>query len=704
MRFGYMGKVLWVNLTTGKMEDVIIKDKDYEEYFSGYGLGAKMLFQNQKAGCDPLGPDNILGIMSGLMTGTYAPFSGRWMAMAKSPITGGWGDANCGGTFGMAIKATGYDGFFFSGISREPVYLLINGGKVSIEDAKDMWGQSTFFTNNYLNEKYGRTFRIASIGQAGEHCSLISGIITDNGRAAARSGLGAVMGSKKLKAICIAGNEDVKIKNKDEFLSGIHQFIKSFRKFKHPVINFFIGCMMNIPFLSNLIIYLMNTTSKKTGEPLINSIEPSDFERYVMEKWGTPSIVSSSAESGDSPVKNWNGAGCEDFKPEKASKISNDYVKRNEDARFHCFSCPLGCGSTLNKTENGVTRKAFIPEYETICGFGTMVLCNDIKTIIEINDLLNGAGLDTISTAVTVSWAYEAYNRNHITKEDTDGLELIWGNSDALLKLVKLIVNNEGFGKNLLNGVKKAVEYFSQKKPGINFNEYAMHVGGQELPMHDPRSNGGLGLGVAYETEPTPGRHTSTLGGVASLYEANSNKNLKTLSVNNNTKKIKKRHTMSVKAVNPEGDELLKDSCFMDLVNGLGYCAFGFDNGITLPFIDWLNLTSGWDKDFESYMFTARRIKTLRHSFSVREKLADSKSKAEFIEKIMVKMPDRVRNNQLKNGPNANVSNDFDKGKAEYYTAMGYDPETAMPSKKILKELELDYVMDEIYPLYEKLE
>ncbi|OHD04999.1 MAG: hypothetical protein A2Z98_16745 [Spirochaetes bacterium GWB1_27_13] len=604
----------------------------------------------------------------------------------------------------MSIKSTGYDGFFFVGQSSEPVYLLVNGGEVSIESAKDIWGKSTFTTNQYLNDKHGRAFRVAAIGQAGENCSLISGIITDSGRAAARSGLGAVMGSKKLKAICIAGNEDVKISQKDAFFSDIHKFINSFKTYKHPIINFFIGWAMNVPFLSRLVIYLMNTSSKKTGEPLINLIEPSDFERYVMEKWGTTSIVSTSAESGDSPVKNWMGVGFKDFKPQKAQKISNNFVKRHEDERFRCSSCPLGCGATFDKTDNGVARKGFIPEYETICGFGTMVLCNDIEKIMEINDLLNGAGFDTISCAVTVSWAYEAYNRNHITKDDTGGLELSWGNADVLLTLVKQIVNNEGFGKYLVNGVKKAAEYFSSKKPNINFNEYAMHVSGQELPMHDPRSNGGMGLGVAYEAEPTPGRHTSTLGGVASLYQTNNSNTLKaSIKKDKKPKKTKKLHPMSIKAENAEGEELLQDSCFMDLVNGLGYCAFGFDNGITLPIIDWLNQVTGWKKDFNSYMFVARRIKTLRHSFSVREKLAESKTKSEFLQKVNIKMPERVRNNPLTEGPNANIKNDFDKGKSEYYKAMGYDATTTIPLKETLISLGLDYVIDQLYPLYENL-
>ena len=193
---GYMGKILMVDLTTRDIKEEVVPDEVYEKYLSGSGLAAHLLYNRIPAGADPLGPDNILGFVSGLLTGTGSLFSGRWMVVGKSPLTGGWGDANCGGSFSPAIKRCGYDGIFFKGISEKPVLLLVKNGKAELRDATGLWGKDTVDTEETLKNEFGAGARIATIGPAGERLSLISGISNDKGRLAARSGLGAVMGSK----------------------------------------------------------------------------------------------------------------------------------------------------------------------------------------------------------------------------------------------------------------------------------------------------------------------------------------------------------------------------------------------------------------------------------------------------------------------------------------------------------------------------
>ncbi|KNY27951.1 aldehyde ferredoxin oxidoreductase family protein [Pseudobacteroides cellulosolvens] len=670
MPYGYMGKILWIDLTNKVISEEVIPDEVYEQFLTGYGLGSKIIFDRQKAGADPLGPDNIFAVMSGLLTGTGALFSGRWMVMGKSPLTNTWGDANCGGYFAPAIKNTGYDGFFFTGISVEPVYLLIDGDKKELVSAADLWGKDSYNTVDYLESKHGKHFKVACIGQGGENLSLISGIVTDKGRLAARSGLGAVMGSKKLKAICLGGNKSVDIFDIEEVTRHSNLFSQDFYDDKHSLEDKILGGITNVPILSGVVRVLDEHQMLPIG---------GEVERYVMKTWGTSGTVAYSANIGDSPIKNWKGVGCIDFPGRLTKKISNDSVTKYETEKYGCYACPMSCGGRLKVNEKefstgeGDTHK---PEYETICGFGSMVLTNDMVGIIKINDILNRAGIDTISCAATVAWAFEAFENSVITEEDTGGLKLTWGNSDAEIKLVEKIAACEGIGKILKDGVKKASEHF-----GKGSEAYAMHVCGQELPMHDPRHPNSVGLGVGYEAEPTPGRHTSNLD-CCSLY-----------SDDDNTQKVqKKKHIHPIKQKCKDDDDGEKQkgaSCFMDLVNGLGLCAFAFGVGPTPPIVEWTNAVTGWKKEFNDYLFIAQRIKTLRHSFNIRE----------GINPWDIKMPDRARGiPQLEEGPNEGVRPDFDTAKRNYFEAMGYDLDTLKPKKDTLDKLGLDDVKAILYP------
>jgi len=630
-KYGYMGKILWVDLTAGKITEETIPDEYYEKFLSGYGLGAKIIFDHQKPGVDPLGPDNIFGIMSGLLTGTGALMNGRWMVAGKSPLTGTWGDANCGGYLAPEIKKTGYDGFFFTGISPSPVYLLIDNDKKELKSASEIWGKDTTFTDDYLRKKHGKEFRIACIGPAGETLSLIAGVVTDKGRLAARSGLGAVMGSKKLKAVCIRGNVSVRVFDQ--------KFIAQY-----------------------------------SGDYLADIFKDPHVKKF--REWGTPAFVNYFAECGESPVKNWKGAGVTDFPGQKAAKISDDAVTKYEVEKYGCYHCPIRCGGLMTVKDGPYPLKeAHKPEYETLCSFGTILLCDDVRRIIKINDILNRAGIDTISCGAVVAWAFEAYENGVITKEDTGGLELTWGDAEAVVQLVQKIADGEGIGKILKKGIKKASEHFEPKKS----MGYAMNAGGQELPMHDPRvsDNENLGLGVGYEAEPTPGRHTSTLDACDKYRKTDPYRKLY-------PRPFGRKH-----ADVHQGDELRDASCMMDLVEGLGLCAFGFSGGLTPPLVEWINGATGWDKTFEDYLKIGRRIKTLRHSFNIREG---------------IKPGDTLLTNRakgippLQKGPDAENSPDFETAKKSYYKAMGYNPETAYPLKETLEELELYEVIKWLYP------
>jgi len=331
MPYGYMGKILWVDLTTGTIQEEEIEDNLYKKFLTGYGLGAKIIFDKLQPGVDPLSPENIFGMMSGLLTGSGAFFSGRWMIIGKSPLTNTWGDANCGGYFAPAIKSTGYDGIFFVGKSEKPVYLLIDGDKKVLKDATNLWGKDSYDTIDDLTNRHGAHFKTACIGPSGEKMARISGVVTDKGRLAARSGLGAVMGSKNLKAVCLGGNKNVNIYDQETMSKLVNDFAQQFyNTYKHPLTDKILNEVTNIPILSGVIRLL----SENHMMPPING----EIEKYAMQTWGTSGTVAYSANIGDSPVKNWKGVGYIDFPGRLTHEISNDSVTKYETDKYGCES------------------------------------------------------------------------------------------------------------------------------------------------------------------------------------------------------------------------------------------------------------------------------------------------------------------------------------------------------------------------------
>lgn len=553
------------------------------------------------------------------------------------------GDSNCGGDFAPAIKNTGYDGIFFTGISEKPVYLYIDGNKKELKDASTMWEKmDAIQTEKHLQKMHGEDFRIACIGSGGENRSLISGVVNAKGRIAARSGLGALMGSKNLKAICLRGNKEVSVYDENKVWECSTQLLKEL--------------------ITNL----------------------NDFGK-TMKNCGTSGCLTDSAESGDSPLKNWLGVGETDFPLKMADKINGFSLTKYEKTKYHCYGCPFGCGGICHIPGNKLLKETHRPEYETLCGFGTQLLNDDLESIFLVNEMLNRAGIDTISCATTINWAFEAFEKGIITLKQTEGLELRWGHSDAVVELVRQITKAEGFGYYLKDGLKVAEQHLN---PNLS-KAVAMHVQGQELPMHDSRmKDGGLSLGVGYEVEPTPGRHTSTFPGIDSYIEKDTKKEL-----NKWSKKLK--FQPKYKADDNEtpediGTKLKNGSCAEDIVNGLGLCNFGFYLGPQVPFVEWANATTGWNNTLDDYLKIGQRIKTVRHAFNIRE----------GFDVVKFRMPERARGNPpLKKGPNAYSPNVlcWDDVKMEYYDAMGWDRETAMPLKSTLDDLDLPNVRKALY-------
>jgi len=649
MKLGYMGKILMVDLTKRECYEESIPDDVYEHYLSGMGLAVYILYNRIPPGADPLGPDNILGFVSGLLTGTGSLFSGRWMVTGKSPLTGGWGDANCGGNFSPAIKRCGYDGIFFRGISEKPVYLYVKNGQAEFRDASHLWGQDTVETEAGLSKECGSRARVAVIGPSGENLSLISGICNDRGRMAARSGMGAVMGSKLLKAVVLDGQKRIFVHNR-ETIKQLSRRCNQWVQFQPPFLPgpmaAYVGTLMRI------------LPVQMAMDGLLYKI--------MLKKWGTGSMNQMSVEMGDAPIKNWSGSSA-DWGIEASSSVNPDAIKRSEKTKYHCYACPLGCGGICSTT--GKFSETHKPEYESVLALGGLCMNRDAESIFYLNELLNRAGMDTISAGTTAAFAIECYESGILTKEDTDGLELTWGNTPALVSLIEKMIRREGIGDKLADGSKTAAWSI-----GRGAERCAMHIGGQELAMHDGRNDPGFNL--HYAVEPTPGRHTL---GSQLYYEM--------FQLWKKVKGLPRARLVYHKNRKYQPDDekaLMAAACskFMNVVNGAGVCLFGtFLGAKKIPVFEWINAATGWRRTPEEYMEIGARIQTLKQLFNIRHGIDPQSRKVS--DRALGKPPQTA-------GANKGRFVNADSMIAGYWAQFAWSPETGRPTAECLKRLGID--------------
>ncbi len=612
----FNGKILNVRLNQGVAEAEQLPESLYREYLGGYGLGARLLFDRIPAGADPLGPENVLGLMPGLLTGTPL-FGIRYQAVAKSPKNNGWGDANCGGDFGPFLKLAGWDGVLFYGQAANPVYVLIEDEKVEIRDAADLWGMLAIDVEMTLKARHGKKASVACIGPAGETLSLMAGICNERGRLAARSGLGAVMGSKKVKAVVVTASRAIIGGDKDKF-----QMVRtSLDEFRAPLATFF-------------------------------------------RTYGTTGITNSSAFSGDSPVKNWGGAGIADFPA--GQQLTGDNFNARMKKKYACWHCPLACGAeSLPPVDSKYPYPAGThrPEYETAAGFGTMTLNGDLESLIYVNHLCNQYGLDTISTGATVAFAIECFENGILTKEDTDGIDLRWGNTEAVIEVLHKIGRREGVGDVLADGAAKAAQ-----RIGRGAEKFSMAIAGEEMPMHDPKLN--PEFYTTYKLDPTPARHTQYEGGARNEWGV--------------APRVRDKAATEGRGAHHKGA-----SEFMHVVNATGMCQFIMSAAPNNRIPEWINLTTGWDTTNEEVLKAGERIANIRMAFAVRE--------GDIVTKRHV--PGRAWGGDgeaLPAGPHAGFTLDVKSLEKEYLEAADWDLETAKPSRRKLESLGMRDVADAI--------
>ncbi len=614
---GYIGKMLFVDLTAGIVEDRELTAQLAQNFLGGYGLGAKILYEMMPAGTDPLGPDSVLGFIPGPAPGTKALFSSRYTIVHKSPVTGGWNDANSGGYFGPELKKAGYDAVFISGIADRPVYLWINDGQAEIRDASHLWSKDTKETWTALQEEIGDDrIRVVTIGPAGERKALISCPINDGHRAPGRGGGGAVMGSKKLKAIAVRGSREITVADPDRIIE----------------INKAVRAMMR------------------------NSPATPAWSAY-----GTGVGTAGSALSGDSPVKNWGGVGIIDFGEESANKLSAPTLDKHKTRKYNCHNCPLGCGAEYEVTTGrwplGPTER---PEYETVAAFGSTLLCDEEDALLKANEICNRYGLDTISAGMTIAWAMECYDNGVLSREELDGINLTWGNGEAIVALLQKMADGEGCGAVLANGSAYAAKTWGKG------SEYLQTASGIELPMHDPRL--GPGLARTYQYDPTPGRHVKGGIGLRQLGQP---------------AEMKYNYQGT-------GEADLAATTFQEVLNCLGFCMFATIVGVSpSAFHDYAEAITGLPFTAEDSFNTGLRILNMRQAFNIREGITPAD--CTISDRAVGKPP-------LTAGPLAGVTVDNDQLGRNFFAAAGWDLETGKPSLESLQRLGyLDEVIVDLY-------
>lgn len=615
---GYMDKILRVNLTDGSFKDYKLNKKLKEAYIGGVGIGARILYDELDPGVDALAPENKLIFMTGPLTGII---SGKYQVIAKSPLSGPYAEANSGGFWGPELKFAGYDGLIVEGKSESPVILTILNGQPNLISAKKdgirVWGKNIDKTESTIHKHYrDPKIRIASIGPAGENLVRFACIMNE-GRAAGRCGLGAVMGSKNLKAIAVKayGPNQIEMAKPDLFMDLIKDYYANIKK---------------------------------------------EISLGPLGMLGTVQTVILSINVSDMPVKYWTKGTFD------TSKIDGMAINQSNIRTPTCYSCPVHCHRWI-KLSNGYVGKG--PEYETVAAFGTLLGNPEFEPIVKANKLCNTLGLDTISCGSVIGWAMEAFEKGIITEEDL-GMDLTWGNMESSLKLVEQIAKRKDFGDVLAEGVKRA-----SAKVGKGSEDFAIHVKGLELPMHEPRAL--KMLGIHYATDPVGARHSSNHQAIA--FELAS---VGVPELGKITKRAKGRSKTEGK-----GKQCAIFQDYYCVVASYVVCCFVSVSKVIYSHRDFYNAITGQSVEIEDILKIGERIFNLRRAFNFKHGATAEDDT----------LPKRISSEPLQDGGSAGETVPIKEMLQEYYEARDWDPKTAKPNKSKLQELGLSKVAKDLW-------
>ena len=614
MAYGYNGKILRVNLSNGDISSDEPDDNFYRRYMGGRGFIGYFLLKELKPKTDALSPGNELIFATGVITGGRIGGSGRNSVGAKSPLTNGYGEAEAGGFWGAELKRSGYDALIFEGKSEKPVYLWIGGEQPELRDAGHLWGKTTLETQEAIHEELGdKRIRTALIGPAGEKLARIACIINDIVYAYGRSGMGAVMGSKNLKGVAIRGKRPPEVSDPAK----IKETIK----------------------------WLSDNYSKG------------------FQDVGTAGGVTGLSRGGGLPTRNF-----QEGVFEGAEAISGQTMRDTIlTGRRSCYACPVRCKRVVEVDEPYKVDPAYGgPEYETIGALGSNCGVDNLAAVAKGNELCNAYSLDTIGAGTTIAFAMDCFENGILTKKDTDGIDLRFGNADAMVKMVEKMANREGIGDLLAEGCMRAAE-----KIGKGASELAMHVKGQEFPMHEPRYKQGMGMG--YAISPTGADH------VQSIHDTGLEKH---------PGGLLRLGVLEGLPASDLGPGKVRMFIYQQHWNSFGNCAglclflpYSFNQRAEI-----VESLTGWDVTTWELMKVGERGTTMARAFNVREGFT----------KVDDYLPKRIHE-AFTSGPLAGIGigqAKLDEAISAYYDMMGWDRTTGIPTRGKLQELDIEWVAD----------
>lgn len=617
-----MGKILRADLDK---EKVVIEELPADlavEYIGGNGICARMLFDMVPPGIDPFSPQNVLIFATGPINGTSWPQSGRYEVAAKSPLTDLYGEANSGGHWGAALKFAGFDVVVVKGKASKPVRIHIENGDAQILPASELWGMTTVDTEKELIAKHGDGTKVVSIGPAGENLVRFAAIMHDY-RAAARTGIGAVMGSKNLKAISVRGDRKVPIANEEKF----------------------------------------EELAKEARKRLVSH----EFSPSTM-KYGTTILVELMNEIGRFPTRNFQSGTFEHAERIGGERIISEFMVKKRA----CYNCPLHCETYVGKGKRWNIEGKI--EYETLSSLGSRCGNSDLEALLYANRLCNIYGLDTISCGGVIAFAMECYERGLLSKEDTGGIELTWGNADAIIRCVELIARREGFGDQLAEGTARFAKRF-----GDSVKSFTMVVKGMDEPAQDGRAQKSMGLSHAVAN-----RGADHLTSFEVLSEVGFVKGIE-------ERFGKEVMPEAADRLNPKYKPLMvrDGENFCAVVDSLVTCKFGAVWPPVFYFADYaqaLSLITGIEYTENKLRLIGERIFTLERAFDIREGITRADDT----------LPERLTKEPAPSGPPRGQVVELDQMLREYYELRGWDWDTGWIPREKLEELALPDVADEL--------
>ena len=555
---GYMGKILHLDLTTGEMRDEPLNEEYTCAFAGGSGLAARYVYDVVDGGTDPLGPDNPLVFMTGPLVGTAMPSAGRCSVCALSPLTRIWGESNTGGFFGPELRFAGYDGIIVTGRAERPVWLSVVEGQAELHDAANLWGLDSYATQEQVRVVLDEPkARVACIGLAGENLVKMAAVMNDHGRAAGRTGMGAVMGSKNLKAIAVRGKARVPLADPDGFKAVVREIIADLDE---------------------------------------------DMAATSLKLAGTACYVDMALMYGDMPIRYYQQGEWEGASDLSGVLMVEQYQNRN----VACYRCPIACGRETRAPNYGVD-KVDGPEYETLAAFGSLAMVNDLEAVIYAGHLCNLYGVDTISVGATLALACEMFERGILTPADTGGLGLPpsprrggvirYGDVQTMHRLIEMIARREGFGDVLAEGSAALAERFGVPELAVTVNRL-------EAPMHDPRAF--VGQAVTYALSPRGACHME-----GDVYSVDTGQGPPV--------ELGVLPGDRFEATEEKGHIAARQQSWRNLYNAINLCQF--QNPGVERLLAALNGVTGWDLEAEDLMTLGKRIVTLKRLLNLRRGL-----------------------------------------------------------------------------------